>query len=181
MSVQLIHKNSNVEDKHPTPNQLANGEIALNYNESGAFLTCKDSDGNLQQIGGVKIDEATPGSPSKQAMWLQPSTGKLFVYDGDRWLLAASGVGSAGSDTVDQILAGNGIDSTPENGLGTITLDVDIDVSKGLKFLSGRIAVALGQGLAYDPKTGVLNATVGALAYNGQVNLTTLASKPIGA
>ncbi len=180
MSVQLIHKNSNVEDKHPTPNQLANGEIALNYNESGAFLTCKDSDGNLQQIGGVKIDEATPGSPSKQAMWLQPSTGKLFVYDGDRWLLAASGVGSAGSDTVDQILAGNGIDSTPENGLGTITLDAAIDVSKGLKFLNGRIAVALGEGLAYDPQTGVLNATVGGLAYKGEVNLTTSAAKPTG-
>ena len=180
MSVQLIHKNSSVEDKHPTTNQLANGEIALNYNESGAFLTCKDSDGNLQQIGGIKIDEATPGSPSKQAMWFQPSTGKFFIYDGDRWQVAASGIGSAGSDTVDQILAGDGIDSTPENGLGTITLDADIDTSKGLKFLSGRIAVALGQGLAYDPQTGVLNATVGGLAYKGEVNLTTSAAKPTG-
>lgn len=180
MSVQLIHKNSSVEDKHPTSNQLANGEIALNFNESGAFLTCKDSDGNLQQIGGVKIDEATPGSPSKQAMWFQKSTGKLFIYDGERWQVAASGVGSAGSDTVDQILAGNGIDSNPENGLGTITLNADIDTSKGLKFLSGKIAVALGEGLAYDPQTGVLNATVGGLAYKGEVNLTTSAAKPTG-
>ncbi len=180
MSVQLIHKNSSVEDKHPTPNQLANGEIALNYNESGAFLTCKDSDGNLQQVGGVKVDEAAPGSPSKQAMWFQRSTGKLFVYDGDSWQVAASGSGSTGSETVDQILAGNGIDSNPANGLGTITLDADIDTSKGLKFLSGKIALSLGEGLEFDPTTGQVKAGASALSYKGEVNLTTNAAKPTG-
>jgi hypothetical protein len=45
MAVQIIVKNSNVEDKRPTGPQLANGEIALNYNEAGAFLTCKDTNG----------------------------------------------------------------------------------------------------------------------------------------
>jgi hypothetical protein len=91
MAVSLILKNSSVEDRHPTANQLTNGEISLNYNEAGAFLSCRDTNGDIQQIGGVKIDDAPPGSPSKQALWFQPSTGKLFIYDGAGWLVVASG------------------------------------------------------------------------------------------
>ena len=63
MAVQIILKNSTIEDKKPTPSQLTNGEISLNYNENGAFLTCKDSAGKLQQVGGVKIDEDAPDAP----------------------------------------------------------------------------------------------------------------------
>ena len=180
MAVQLILKNSNVEDKHPLPSQLANGELALNYNEEGAFLSCKDSAGNLQQVGGVKIADATPGSPSKQALWFQPSTGKLFVYDGTGWLVVASGGSGPGSSTVDQILAGNGINSDPASGLGTITLDADIDTSKGLKFLSGKIALAIGEGLEFDPTTGEVKASASATTYKGEVNLTTNSAKPTG-
>jgi hypothetical protein len=113
MSVQLILKNSSVEDRHPTAGQLANGEISLNYNKAGAFLSCRDTNGDIQHIGGVKIDDATPDSPSKQALWFQPSTSKLFIYDGAGWLVVASGGGGGGgapgSGKVDQILAGNGI------------------------------------------------------------------------
>jgi hypothetical protein len=86
MAVQLILKNSNVEDKRPLASQLADGELALNYNEEGAFLSCKDSAGNVQQVGGVKISEAQPSTPLQQTIWLQPSTQTLFVYDGSEWL-----------------------------------------------------------------------------------------------
>ncbi len=180
MSVQLILKNSSVEDRHPTDNQLTNGEISLNYNAAGAFLSCRDTNGDIQHLGGVKIDDATPGSPSKQALWFQPSTGKLFVYDGTGWLVVASGGSGPGSDTVDQILAGNGINSDPASGLGTITLDADIDTSKGLRFLSGKIALAIGEGLEFDPATGDVKATASATSYKGEVNLTTNAAKPTG-
>jgi DNA gyrase/topoisomerase IV subunit A len=92
MAVQLILKNSNVEDKRPLASQLADGELALNYNEEGAFLSCKDSAGNVQQVGGVKISEAQPSTPLQQTIWLQPSTQTLFVYDGSEWLtISAAG------------------------------------------------------------------------------------------
>jgi hypothetical protein len=177
MSVQIILKNSSIEDRHPTNTQLTNGEISLNYNAAGAFLSCKDTDGNIQQVGGVKIADETPGSPSKQALWFQPTTGKLFVYDGDGWLVVASGGSGPGSDTVDQILAGNGINSDPSTGLGTITLDADINFSKGLEFLSGQICVAAGQGLQFDVN-GKLEATSRPFAYRGTIDLTSNAPKP---
>ena len=178
MAVQLILKNSSVEDRHPTANQLTNGEISLNYNEAGAFLSCRDTNGDIQHIGGVKIDDATPGSPSKQALWFQPSTSKLFIYDGTGWLVVASGGGSGpGSDTVDQILAGNGINSDPSTGLGVITLDADLNFSRGLEFVAGQIAVALGVGLEFDVNGRVAN-TLGAVQYRGTLDLTSSDPRP---
>ncbi len=172
MAVQLILKNSSVEDRHPTANQLINGEIALNYNEAGAFLSCRDTNGDIQQIGGVKIDDATPGSPSKQALWFQPSTSKLFIYDGTGWLVVASGGGGGpGSDTVDQILAGNGINADPSTGLGTITLDADLNFSRGLEFVAGQIAIALGVGLEFDVNGKLANPN-GPVQYRGTLDLT---------
>ena len=172
MAVSLILKNSSVEDRHPTANQLTNGEISLNYNEAGAFLSCRDTNGDIQHIGGVKIDDATPGSPSKQALWFQPSTSKLFIYDGTGWLVVASGGGSGpGSDTVDQILAGNGINSDPPTGLGVITLDADLNFSRGLEFVAGQIAIAVGVGLEFDVNGRLANA-VGAVQYRGTLDLT---------
>jgi len=85
MAVQLILKNSSVEDKRPTSAQLAIGEISLNYNQEGAFLCCEDSAGNIQQIGGVKIDETAPSTPVKQSLWFKPSTLVLSIYDGSNW------------------------------------------------------------------------------------------------
>ncbi len=180
MAVQLIHKNSSVEDKHALPQQLTNGEISLNYNQAGAFLSCKDSAGNIQHLGGVKINDAAPGSPSKQALWFQPSTGKLFVYDGTGWQVVAAGGSGPGSSTVDQVLGGNGINCSPSTGLGIITLDADVDTYKGLKFLSGKIAIALGSGLEFDVTTGQVKATASATTYKGTVNLTTSTAKPTG-
>lgn len=52
MSLRVILKNSSVSGKEPTPSQLANGEIALNYHSDGPFLTCKDTSGNVVRLTG---------------------------------------------------------------------------------------------------------------------------------
>jgi len=85
MAVQLILKNSSVQDKEATALQLANGEIALNYHQSGPFLQCKDSNGDVWRIGGVIIGANAPSSPSKGAWWFNASTDVLKFYDGSTW------------------------------------------------------------------------------------------------
>ena len=72
MSLEHVLKNSSVADKRPTAAQLANGEISVNWNADGAFLCCKDTAGNIQQVGGVKINEAAPADPVKGTVWLKP-------------------------------------------------------------------------------------------------------------
>ena len=145
MAVQLILKNSNVEDKRPTAAQLANGEISLNYDEAGPFLCCKDTAGNVQQVGGVKIDETAPDSPVKQTLWFKPSALTLSVYDGAKWLPVAGGGGGGGSGTITSIIGNDGIDANSAGGI--VTLDVDLaGGDDGLEFKTGKLSAKLATG-----------------------------------
>ena len=92
MAVKIILKNSSREDKRPTPAQIAdNGELALNYNAAGAFLSCRDSDGNIQQVGGVKLSDDEPNDPVLGTFWLETSTDRLYIFDGVKWRSAGGG------------------------------------------------------------------------------------------
>ena len=86
MAVQLILKNSSVADRRPTANQLGNGEISLNFNAAGAFLSCRDTNGDIQQVGGVKVSETAPAAPARQTAWVKPSTRTLSIYSGSSWI-----------------------------------------------------------------------------------------------
>ena len=133
MAVQIILKNSSVEDKHPTPTQLANGELALNYNEAGAFLSCRDSAGNIQQVGGVKIEENAPLNPVKNTQWLKPSTLTLFIYDGTSWL-PLSGGGGGGGDIVN-VIGGEDICRAPAGALQISSIRMERFLSISMKQL----------------------------------------------
>ena len=132
MAVQIVIKNSSAEDKRPTAPQLANGEIALNYNAAGSFLTCKDTDGNIQQVGGVKISEVAPDSPVKQTLWFQPSSLTLFVYDGNAFLPVAGG-GTGGTPDVDLGYTAAADQGTVTNSAGDdATIPLADDTNAGL-------------------------------------------------
>ena len=143
MAVQIILKNSSAEDKRPTAPQLANGEIALNYNAAGAFLTCKDTDGNIQQVGGVKISEVAPDSPVKQTLWFQPSSLTLFVYDGNAFLpVAGGGGGGTPGGDITTIIGNNGIDASEVAGV--VTLDVELaGGDDGLEFRDSKLKASV--------------------------------------
>ena len=99
MTVKIIHKNSRVEFKNATADQLEYGELALNYNESGPYLQCKGSDDEVVQLGGVFISATAPGNPLPGKWWLNGTT--LSVYDGTQWIAIAGGGGGGGpSDPV---------------------------------------------------------------------------------
>lgn len=133
MTAELILKSSSVEDKRPTPAQLAVSEIGLNYNEAGAFLTCKDSAGNIQQIGGVKISETAPSTPVKQTVWFQPSAGTLSIFDGSSWLAAAgASVTSVNGQTGVVVLdaADVGAATAAQGALADLALQPGDDISE---------------------------------------------------
>ena len=120
MAVQLILKNSSSVDRRPSANQLSNGEIALNYNAAGAFLTCRDTNGSIQQVGGVKVSETAPSTPVKQTLWLKPSTGTLSIYSGSSWVAvgAVTSVnGQAGAVTL----------TSADIGLGNVNNTTDLN------------------------------------------------------
>jgi hypothetical protein len=82
MSLQIQLKKSAVSQKQPFASDLAVGEIALNYNAAGPFLTCKDSAGNVRKLNNVWVAATAPTGPSAGDFWLDTSaaTAVLKVY-----------------------------------------------------------------------------------------------------
>ena len=151
MAVKIIHKNSRVEFKNATGAQLELGELALNYNESGPYLQCKDAAGQIVNLGGVYISTSptadAPGDPLPGRMWLRYDT--LFIWDGDNWVgIAGSGGGGGGTPGDITILGGDGIEAIAVGS--TVTITADINQSRGLDIVGTQIAVKLGTGLEFD-------------------------------
>lgn len=171
MTVQLILKNSSVEDRRPTAEQLANGEVSLNYNSAGPFLCCVDTEGNVQQVAGIKLSTDAPASPVRGTMWLNLSDNGLYVYDGTNWVVVAGGggTGGGGGGDITTVVGGNGINTTENNGVVTVTADLDTD--RGLTFNGAEIALNLGEGLSFDGQ-GRVQAEFDALTYRGPSDLT---------
>ena len=86
MAARLTLKNSNVQFRNATAEQLGEGEIALNYHESGPFLQCKASNGEIVQIGGVYVSATAPLNPIKGKQWLNSSNDRLYIYSGTAWV-----------------------------------------------------------------------------------------------
>ena len=70
MSLQIQLKKSAVSQKQPFASDLAVGELALNYNADGPFLTCKDTAGNVRKLNNVWVGATPPTSPSAGDLWL---------------------------------------------------------------------------------------------------------------
>lgn len=52
---KVLHINSNVQGKQPTSDMLEYGEIALNYNGNGGFISYKDSEQQVSRISDDKV------------------------------------------------------------------------------------------------------------------------------
>ena len=86
MAVRHTLKNSNVQFRNATANQLGFGELALNYHESGPYLQCKDADGNIVQLGGTYVSATAPLNPIKGKQWLNSDNDRLYIYSGSAWV-----------------------------------------------------------------------------------------------
>jgi hypothetical protein len=94
MSLQIILKNSAVSAKEPTVDQLANGELSLNYHADGPFLSCKDTAGVVRRVAGVWINSTAPATPTPGEFWLDigstPALLKVYKDSTDTWVGATT-------------------------------------------------------------------------------------------
>ena len=146
MAVRHTLKNSNVQFRNATANQLGFGELALNYHESGPYLQCKDADGNIVQLGGTYVSATAPLNPIKGKQWLNISNDRLYVYSGSAWV--GTQVVNVSGDlpepsamtTADLNLDQPSTRLLPDSsGLGT-QKDLNIWIGDSLEGLDGRVA-----------------------------------------
>jgi hypothetical protein len=169
MAVQLIHKNSSVEDRRPQASQLTSGELSVNFNEAGPFLCCKDTAGNIQQLGGIKFNPDVPADAVIGTWWFNTATETLYVWNGSIWH-QISNTGGGGGSGITEILGDDGIDAFVNGSI--VTLNVDLAPSKGLYFEADRLAINPGANLSFDAQ-GKLRADIASVSFKGTIDLTT--------
>ena len=173
MAVQLILKNSSVEDRRPTPAQLTTGELALNYNEEGAFLSCKDSAGNIQQVGGLKVDETAPSTPVKQTVWLKPSTGTLSIYSGSSWVIVGE-VTSVNGQTGAVVLTSADLGLANVNNTSDLNKPISTATQSALStkadLVGGKVPTSQLPSAELLENAGTGSAAVPSFSFNGDNN-----------
>ena len=162
MTVRIVHKNSEAEDKRPTAGQLAKGEIAVNLNAAGAFLTVKDTAGNVQQVGGVKVSTTSPSDPVLGSLWVDSSNNRLYVHDGSAWqLVTGAGGGGGGGGVVDEVIAGDGLTDGGSAAIVTLNVgqgdgitvaadDISVNAYVGITVDSNGVSVDAHDGITVD-------------------------------
>ena len=188
MTVQVIHKNSSVQNRPILETQLANGELGINYHESGPFVQLKDTTGEVIRVGGVVQQETQPGLGQKGAFWFKPSTKILYLHNGTTWIAIGGASGGGGGDVTNtsQLVndGQNGVDpyitaqdvALPGDGELTIrqggvskgifkanqTGDAIIDLDGG-----GVTKLVAGTNVNLSPATGIGEVTINATGGGG--------------
>lgn len=165
MAVKLTLKNSKVQFKNATGAQLGEGELGLNYHESGPYLQAKGSDGTIHALGGVYVADAAPSNPLSGRWWYDNTTDRLSLYDGTEWHNIST---SGGGGVV--VEPGDGIAVVTVDGIATVAVDLST-TPNGLSFVNGKLqadvattsttgTVKVGTGLSVAAD-GTLSATGG--------------------
>ena len=123
MATSITHKNTGVKNKEVRPDQLAFGEFAINWHESGPFVQVKDADGDIIRVGGVIIQDEQPALGQKGAFWLSLAKDTLFIYTGDNWHPIGGGGDGGGEAPLPPVVNNGKLTIQLEDGtvLGTFT------------------------------------------------------------
>jgi hypothetical protein len=166
MSLQIQLKKSAVTQKQPFAIDLAIGELALNYNADGPFLTCKDTAGAVRKLNHVWVAATSPTNPGAGDLWLDTSsaTAVLKTYkDGSTTWVNAASIPLASTSVYGTVQLASSADIT--NG----TAGKVVDAAQLQSKVTSEITAALsGSPTTIQNLNVVNNATIGGnLTVNG--------------
>ena len=155
MKIQL--KNSSVYQNGaafpPTASQMADGEIAVNFNNQDPALFIKDSNSNIVRIAGagatgltniqtvVPIQATAPATPDTGHLYYDTDDNRLYIYNGTSWLDASqekfdvtlipdpSNVSSQSGTLDDRYALKNGSTLAGDTFTGNLTLAAGLTVN----------------------------------------------------
>jgi hypothetical protein len=164
MALDIVHKKSGVSQRLPVASDLGLGEIAVNYNADGPFLTCKDTAGNVRKINNIWVSATAPTGASPGDPWLDISVtpARLFIYqDSSTQFTPAITVNTATSSASGTVQLASATDIT--NGSPGRVVDASQLQSEISSFLIGVNAtspLAVG-GSSTQPNISITPGTAG--------------------
>lgn len=191
MSLEFLLKASDSAGALPAPEQLSKQEIALNYSESGCFLTCKDSAGAIRRLNEVWLG-AAPANPTPGLLWLD-DTGpdpevivlKAWIDQGTAWKVVGGGSSpgpgptpGGGVQTIGVALnSGLSLSGSKTNPVintdSTIVRTTNDQVVNGKKtFLDPIVGDLEGNAASSTVALGVKKTVLGGIGLNGGGELT---------
>jgi len=148
MTVKIQNLRSSTADKRPDPSNLANGQIAIQYNESDPAVFFKSDQGDLIKVAPTFVGSNAPNSTpaaggfagnSVGETWLDTSvTPPLFkVFDGTNFILAGGAGGGGpvggGNDEIviefDQVVTTDYTVTANKNAIGAGPLEIQNGVT----------------------------------------------------
>ena len=105
MTVPIQNLRSGTLDKRPDPANLANGQIAINYNEGDPAIYFKGDSGALIKVSPTYVGSTAPNaSPatggssgnSTGETWFDTTTDTLKIYNGTQFVDVSGGGGATG-------------------------------------------------------------------------------------
>jgi len=107
-SPPLQLRRSATAHKRPTPVDIVEGEVAVNYHPVSCGFFIKNADGTIVKIGPVEVSTSAPNSAaaggsgnSEGELWFDPATQELKIYHNSTWItLNAQPVGFTGSPKI---------------------------------------------------------------------------------
>jgi len=124
--LQILSKRSSCADKRPDPANLANGELAINFNSTSSNVFYKNNCGCLNVVGAASVSAIAPNScatgycgNSPGEFWFDSTSSALKIWNGSSWFGISSGTSSG---TVTAITAGSGLTGGTITTSGTIAL-----------------------------------------------------------
>lgn len=105
MTVPIQNLRSGTLDKRPDPANLANGQIAINYNEGDPAIYFKGDSGALVKVSPTYVGNTAPnvspatGGSSGNSIgetWFDTSISTLKIYDGTQFVGVSGGGGATG-------------------------------------------------------------------------------------
>lgn len=150
MSYIVQHIRSTEEGKRPQASQLAEGQFALNVNDSSPGVFLKTTEDKVVKVGGVSVGATAPLAVfnteySTGELWYNTSTGDLNVFDGSAWQ-------TSGSQTL----------STAEADLASRLAALELDPATSLQLTNGDTATLTAAKAYTDDFVTAINAQIAA-------------------
>lgn len=90
-------RRSGTAHKRPSPVDLTEGEVVINYNSNSCGFFIKDADGSVVKIGPVEISASAPNSApegesgnSEGELWYEPTSQSLKIFHQGNWVTVAT-------------------------------------------------------------------------------------------